>query len=1715
MKLFEMFGDLLLNDNVTVTLNRVDKNFQEFVKQNSEVETEITATDEATPTINKVDENLDKIPEETSTDIKVEDKTEAPIEKIRENFQKLSKEIGEKMSKAGKTMSVAVTAPLTAIAGLMVKTASDAEETQAKFDTAFKGITKSAEDAAQALSVGYNMSSLEAKRLLSGTGDLLKGFGFTADAALELSNNVQEIAADLASYNNLQGGTTRASEILTKAMLGERDALTSLGIKISEEDVKQRLFEKGQQDLTGQTLLAAKAQATYELVLQQSGDALGDMARTSQSFANQSRALKGDITDLSASFGKQLLPIATEIVGKVRQLIDWFSDLTSTQKKVILSVGAVVAAIGPLLLIAGKLMTAVAALTPVFAAVGTAIAGVTAPVWATIAAITALVAGIAIWISKSEDAQKAISKAFDIMVTTIKNFVGDSLIFLGNMLKGIALFISNNDEYFKNLEKIISNTFEIISDVIKIVWDNIKQWTNEAFQFILKIWESNAVQLAVKKVTELIEYYFEKMSKFVTLVFENLQSAMLVIKKLLEGDFAGAWKEANKILEKTYEFWKEIFDDIIDLFVNIGTNIINAIKTETPKIIENFKEFGENIIIGLADGIMSKFNDVKETIGNVAQGISDAFTDFFSIKSPSRLMKEYGGFLVEGLSLGMKDETPNAEAQAEDTGQKIADGVTGKLAEGMDKTGDDFIEWGTNLKRTGEEVAMVTKTVIDEVTGEIKEVVVEAKQTYEDTIDEMVLGGFKYVDETAKQAQDMIQIQKDRYAEWEDSDTEYVHHTETTWSKISSYITDNMSKVKDLVIAGLTEIIGISDETAAGIGAGFDLATQVMAGDWIGAATTIITKGDEMFNALNTMLRGHSRTHEEIIADTIKAWEDFSNSLEGIVKETLEPITETLYEVAKNVGNAIADEYNAIAQNNQEIINNIYQIGKASAEQMAEITSEFEGEGQTAKLTGNEIARMIEDISNNMIEGLEIAIQSGEGIMEQLNNAYQELSAIAIQYGVDLTESMSEIVNAMTDIAITEADRLGDAIMSALKKKREAERDAELSDLDDKIARAENARDAELAILDDKYNKKLESLGEFHQNELDEIEDNRKEEIDRLKDELEEKKTIITRAYENEITELKRTHEDRQDELKNNADEEIDIINDTLEGRLTTIKRSYEDEIDELKRTHEDRQDELKDNAEYEIDIINDTLEDRLNTIKKSYEDEIDELNDAYDERIDIINTSYDEEIAGLNEVLNEKKAMYDEDLMNKIASINAESAESIKAYQDEINAIKAAAEAEKETREVAAQEAKQLELEKNIELAETAQELAEAKQELAEFLAKIEQERIEKERELAIQEIEDKIEIAKNSAKELIEQAEKENEDLKSTEEKNTEDMILEVKKRRDSSLEIEKEAHEKLLTQKKIDNENLLNEEKDFAERKINIIKDNLNKRLEKEKEAHEKLLTQKKRDNEDLINEEKDLAEGKINIIKDNLDEILTTTKRAHEDLLTEKKRDNEDLLNAESDLTDGYIDASNARYDQAVIDENKLSELRIDAAEKAHTKERSDAETALQEKVNNLQDIRDETAKHYEALLTEQSLQNEALRLAQDEDQSEMISLLEKYEPLWQDKGQSFGDKLLNGLNSMKQPIQSAVSEILGMVDAAQEAEAELYGSTAASGALPTYGEQTATFSTTPPVMTPPVSNGTSGNTTINQNVTFVDKNPDPFEVARLLKRESQALAAGVI
>jgi len=155
--------------------------------------------------------------------------------------------------------------------------------------------------------------------LATNMGDLLVPMGFTRDEAAGMSEQVIGLSGALSEWS---GGTRTAAEvadILQKGMLGERDALKSLGISITEADVAAQLAADGNDKLTGSALAQAKAQATLTLYMAKTKDAQDAYAAGTAKGIRSQHELQASFDEVTESLASGVAPILEAVTG-------WLAD---------------------------------------------------------------------------------------------------------------------------------------------------------------------------------------------------------------------------------------------------------------------------------------------------------------------------------------------------------------------------------------------------------------------------------------------------------------------------------------------------------------------------------------------------------------------------------------------------------------------------------------------------------------------------------------------------------------------------------------------------------------------------------------------------------------------------------------------------------------------------------------------------------------------------------------------------------------------------------------------------------------------------------------------------------------------------------------------------------------------------------------------------------------------------------------------------------------------------------------------------------------------------------------------------------------------------------------------------------------------------------------------------------------------------------------------
>lgn len=115
--------------------------------------------------------------------------------------------------------------------------------------------------------------------------------------------------------------------------------------------------------------------------------------------------------------------------------------------------------------------------------------------------------------------------------------------------------------------------------------------------------------------------------------------------------------------------WLGLISELLSTIVQIGLSLlelnfgmssalveglIDILGKLAEKVREYFEQYGGDIIQGLIDGIVAAIKGIGKWIeDNVVNPIIDAFKDAFGIASPSKVMRQMGVFVIQGLLQGI------------------------------------------------------------------------------------------------------------------------------------------------------------------------------------------------------------------------------------------------------------------------------------------------------------------------------------------------------------------------------------------------------------------------------------------------------------------------------------------------------------------------------------------------------------------------------------------------------------------------------------------------------------------------------------------------------------------------------------------------------------------------------------------------------------------------------------------------------------------------------------------------------------------------------------------------------------------------------------------------------------------------------------------------------------------------------------------------------
>ena len=225
---------------------------------------------------------------------------------------------------------VAAALSITAIAAFgksCIQLGSDLAEVQNVVDVTFGSMNKQVNAFAKNAITQFGLSELTAKKYIGTYGAMAKSFGITGEAGYQMSAAITGLTGDVASFYNLS--TDEAYTKLKSIFTGETESLKDLGVVMTQTALDQYALNNGIGKTTAKMTEQEKVMLRYQFVMSQLSDASGDFARTSKSWANQTRVLALQFESLKATIGQGLINVFTPVLQVINTLLAKMQTLAS------------------------------------------------------------------------------------------------------------------------------------------------------------------------------------------------------------------------------------------------------------------------------------------------------------------------------------------------------------------------------------------------------------------------------------------------------------------------------------------------------------------------------------------------------------------------------------------------------------------------------------------------------------------------------------------------------------------------------------------------------------------------------------------------------------------------------------------------------------------------------------------------------------------------------------------------------------------------------------------------------------------------------------------------------------------------------------------------------------------------------------------------------------------------------------------------------------------------------------------------------------------------------------------------------------------------------------------------------------------------------------------------------------------------------------------
>lgn len=497
-----------------------------------------------------------------------------------------------------------------------INAAADASAASSQFTQVFGDMES---QASQSLSNIADNTGIQVNRMKGSYTQIAafaKTTGMDTSSALGLADRAMVAVADSAAfYDRSLEETTESLQSFLKGNYENDSALGLSCTEVTRNEAANRLYGKSFQDLAEDqkqlTLLQMVEDANA------ASGALGQAARESDTWTNQTGNLKQAWEDFQAVLGANVLPKVVEIVGKAAEKVQDLSkkmpDILQKFKEWSPLIAGVVAGFVTLkgvMAISGLIGT----ITGAWQAYKKANEGATIAQWLFNAAMNAnpivlvisliagLVAALVVLWNTNDEFRANVIAAWE----AVKTFIGDALVKIKETVT----------QAWEAIKAFVSDTVNKIKSVVIQVWTGIK----DTVQTIVTTMQ-NTLSSIWNAILAIITSVVNGIRNTITTVWNSIKNTVQTITTTIQNVLTSIWNAISSIISSVVNGIRNTIASVWNAISSVISSVLNIIRNTQVMIWNAIYNTISSILNGIWNVVSSIWNGISGTVSGVLNGI--------------------------------------------------------------------------------------------------------------------------------------------------------------------------------------------------------------------------------------------------------------------------------------------------------------------------------------------------------------------------------------------------------------------------------------------------------------------------------------------------------------------------------------------------------------------------------------------------------------------------------------------------------------------------------------------------------------------------------------------------------------------------------------------------------------------------------------------------------------------------------------------------------------------------------------------------------------------------------------------------------------------------------------------------------------------------------------------------------------------------------------